>query len=200
MHDAREHRARNAEHRRDHQHQALRGGEGGGQRSGLQRAVHGAAGTGFALQFYQLHRLTKEVLSSMGGPVIHVVRHRARRRDRVDRGNFGKRIRDVRGGFVAVHGLHDFFRAHSSLLIVRLLFGLCHSLYYMQLCFYFQLKKPENMATEESAGRSCMSRPIQQSPWMLSRTDGIRGSSGSSGSPGHAAGHVSPASSSRRRS
>jgi hypothetical protein len=35
--------ARDLVHIGDHQQQALRGGEGGGQRAGLQRAVHGSA-------------------------------------------------------------------------------------------------------------------------------------------------------------
>ena len=117
MHDAGEHGARDAEHRRDHQHQALRCRKGGGQGAGLKRTVHGTAGAGFALQLYQLYRLTKEVLSPMGGPIVHMICHRARRRDRIDRGNFGKRIRDICGCLVAVHGFHDFFRAHSFLLV-----------------------------------------------------------------------------------
>ena len=109
MHDAGKHGAGDTVHRRDHQHEALRGCIGGGKGTGLQSAVHGAAGAGFALHLNQLHRLTEKVLLAVRGPVVHMVGHRAGRRDGVDGGNFGERVRNIRRGLVAVHRLEHFF-------------------------------------------------------------------------------------------
>ena len=95
--------------RRDHQHQPLAGGIACGQRPGLQRAVHGAAGTRLALHLHQPHRLAEEIAHSIGRPRIHMLRHGAGGRDGVDRRNFCKRIAGIGGGLVAVHSLplHD---------------------------------------------------------------------------------------------
>ena len=111
MHNARELGTGDAIHGRDHQHQALRGRIRGGEGPCFQRAVHRAAGAGFTFQFYQLHRLAEQILLSVGRPVIHVVGHRAGRGNRIDRGNFGKRIGSVCRRFVAVH---CFFGQHDS--------------------------------------------------------------------------------------
>ena len=105
VHHAGQHRARDAVHRRDHQHQALGRGVGRGKGAGLERAVHRAAGAGLALHLHQLHRLAEEVFLAVRGPVVHMVRHRAGGRDRVDRRDLGKGIACVRGGLIAVHGL-----------------------------------------------------------------------------------------------
>ena len=51
MEDGRGQLAGDLEHVGDHQQQALRGGEGGGQRAGLQGAVHCARGAAFGLHF-----------------------------------------------------------------------------------------------------------------------------------------------------
>ena len=115
VHDARQHGTGNAEHGRDHQHQALGGGVGGGQRAGLQRAVHGAAGAGLGLELHQLHGLAEEVLFAVGGPVVDVVGHGAGRGDGVDGGDFGERIAYVCGGLVAVHRFEDFGISHWGL-------------------------------------------------------------------------------------
>lgn len=66
--------------------------------------MHGAAGAGLALQLHQLHRLTKEVLLAVGGPVIHVVGHGTGGGDGVDGGNLGKGIAGVGCRLVAIHG------------------------------------------------------------------------------------------------
>ena len=52
MHDRRQQQARDAVHRRDHQHQALGGGVGRAEGAGLQRALHGGAGAGLGLHFH----------------------------------------------------------------------------------------------------------------------------------------------------
>ena len=95
MHDTRQHGARNTEHWRDHQHQALRCGESGGQGPCLQRTVHGTAGACLALELHQLYRLAEQVFLPVGSPVVNMVCHGTRRCDRIDRRDLGKRIRDV---------------------------------------------------------------------------------------------------------
>jgi len=96
-------------HWRYHQHQALRRRVGAGERTGFQRTLHCAAGAGLCLHLHQLRRLTEQVLFTVGGPLVHMVRHGAGRSYGVDRRNLGKRIRYIRGGFVAVHGLERLF-------------------------------------------------------------------------------------------
>ena len=97
----------------DHQHQTLGGGEAGGQRTGLQRAVTGAAGAGLGLHLHQTHRLTEDVLPAVGRPRIGVLRHGAGRGDGVDGCDLGEGVCHIRRRFVAVADLHDL--AHSFL-------------------------------------------------------------------------------------
>ena len=49
----------------DHQQQALRGGVGGGQRTGVERAVHGAGGAGFGLHLRNLDGGAEDVLPTL---------------------------------------------------------------------------------------------------------------------------------------
>ena len=122
VHDTGQHGARDSVHGRDHQQQALGGGVGGGQGSGLQRAVHGAAGAGLGLELHQLHRLAEDILHASGGPLIHVVCHGAGGRDGVDRRHFRERVGDIGGCLVAVHGL-EFLEAHAVSLLFSILSG-----------------------------------------------------------------------------
>ena len=98
----------------DHEEQALGGGVGGGQRACGQRAVHRARGAALGLHLAHLHRGAEDVLLPSGGPLVHQVGHRARRGDRINARHLGKRIGDVRGGVVAVHGFE--FSRHIPLL------------------------------------------------------------------------------------
>ena len=91
----------------DHQHQALRGGEAGGQRTGLQCAVARAAGAGLGLHLHQTNRLAEDVLLAVGRPRVGVLRHRAGGCDGVDGCDLGERIGDVCRRLVAVADLHD---------------------------------------------------------------------------------------------
>ena len=88
----------------DHQQQALGGGVGGGQGACGQGAVDGAGGTGFRLHLDHLDRLAEDVLPAGGGPLVHVVRHRAGRSNGIDAGHLCEGVGHVRGGGVAVHG------------------------------------------------------------------------------------------------
>ena len=98
----------------DHQHQALRGGEAGGQRTGLQRAVTGTAGTGLGLHLHQTNRLTEDVLFAGGRPRVGVLRHGAGRGDGIDGCDLGERIGYVCRRLVTVADLHDLAHRFSS--------------------------------------------------------------------------------------
>ena len=121
VHDRRQQQARDAVHRRDHQHQALGGGVGRAESARLERALHGGAGAGLGLHFHELDRHAEKVLLPLGGPLVHVVGHGAGRRDGVDRRDFGKGIACVRGGLVAVHGFPE--HKNSSLIFSFLYAG-----------------------------------------------------------------------------
>ena len=86
----------------DHQHQALGGGEAGGQSTGLQCAVTCAAG------------LAEDVLSSVGGPFVGFLRHGGRRGDGIDARYLGKGIGNIGGGFVAVTDFQELAHIGSS--------------------------------------------------------------------------------------
>lgn len=60
----------------EHQQQTLRCGEGGGQRPGLQRAVHGACRTAFGLHLDDLGYRSPEVHLFGHRPFIGVLTHR----------------------------------------------------------------------------------------------------------------------------
>ena len=93
-------------HIRNHQEQALGSGVGGGEGTGSEGTVHGTCGTGFGLHLDNLDFGSEDVLQSVSTPLIDKVSHRAGRCDRVDCGNFGIRVADMRRGVVAVHGFH----------------------------------------------------------------------------------------------
>ena len=92
-----------AVHQGQHQHQALRGSEADRQAARLQSAVHGTGRACLGLHLDQLYPLTKQVLFPVGGPDIGFDCHRGRRRNRIDRSNFGKSIRHIGAGFVTVY-------------------------------------------------------------------------------------------------
>ena len=90
----------------DHQQQALRGGIGGGQSAGAQRAVYGTGCAGLGLHLHHLDLGAEDVLQAVGGPLVHKVGHGRRRGDGVDGRYFRERIGYMRRGVVAIHGLH----------------------------------------------------------------------------------------------
>ena len=111
VHDVGQELAPHGVHGGDHQHQALGGGEGGGQRAGLGRAVAGARRPRLGLHLDHVHRGPEQVLSPLGGPLVHLLRHGRRRRDGID----GRYLREGVGHMgrrcVAVHDnvffIHD---------------------------------------------------------------------------------------------
>ena len=96
-------------HVRDHQQQALRGGERGAQRPALQRAVQRAGGTAFALHLHDRRHVAPHVRLALAGPLVGEFRHRRRRGDRVDAADLVEPVRDRCGRLVAVER-----RAHHS--------------------------------------------------------------------------------------
>ncbi|MPM70080.1 hypothetical protein SDC9_117031 [bioreactor metagenome] len=107
-------------HGRNHQHQALRGGVGGGQGAGLQRTVAGTGGAGFGLHLNHIHSIPEDVLFPLGGPFVHLLRHNGGRRDWENSGNLRKRVRGVCGSGVAVHDYTFLTQCFHFLPLIRL--------------------------------------------------------------------------------
>lgn len=103
--DARELLARDLVHVRDHQEQALRSRVGGGQSTGTQRTVNGTGCTRLGLHLDDLDRGAKDVLATLGRPLVDMVGHRAGRRNGINSRYLGVRIRNICGRLVAVHRL-----------------------------------------------------------------------------------------------
>ena len=82
------------EHVRQHQQQALRGGERGRHRTGLERAVERARGARLRLHLDHFGHRSPQVRASFGGPRVGVLAHRRRGRDRVDRDHFRQGVGD----------------------------------------------------------------------------------------------------------
>ncbi len=96
--------ARDLVHVGDHQQQALRGGEGGGERAGLQGAVQGAGGAAFALHLDHRGHGAPDVGLLFGGPLVRPFAHVGGRRNGINGDDFVGLMRDVCGRLVAVDG------------------------------------------------------------------------------------------------
>ena len=94
-------------HGGDHQHQALRGGEAGGQSTCFQCAVASTAGACLRLHLHKTHGLIENILLSVGRPFIGLLRHGRRGGNGINGGYLREGIRYVCGGFVTVTDLHD---------------------------------------------------------------------------------------------
>ena len=101
--DAGEQLACNFIHIGDHQQQTLRCRVGGGQGTGGQGTVDGAGSASLGLHFDDLDRIAKDVLLTLGRPLIHIVSHGAGRSNRIDAGHFSKCVGDPRSGVIGVH-------------------------------------------------------------------------------------------------
>ena len=119
VHDVGQELAPHGVHGGDHQHQALGGGEGGGQRARLGRAVAGARRTRLGLHLDHVHRGPEQVLPPLGGPLVHLLRHGRRRRDGINRRHLREGVGHVGGRRVAVH--YNIFFVHIGSAPSRLL-------------------------------------------------------------------------------
>jgi len=113
MEDRRGQLARDLVHVGDHQQEALRGGEGGRQRPGLERAVHGAGSAAFRLHFDDGRNGAPEVWAAFGHPLVSPFTHVGRGGDGIDGGDFRCFIGDVGRGLVAVNDGNFLFVTHE---------------------------------------------------------------------------------------
>ena len=120
MEDGRDELAGNLVHVRDHQQQTLRSRESGGERTCVQRTVNSTCGTCLRLHLLHENGLAEEVLATCGSPLVHVLCHRRRRRDRIDSSHLGEHVSYMRRSCVTIHG-HKFF-LFCHFIVVLLLF------------------------------------------------------------------------------
>ena len=119
--------AGNLVHIWNHQQQALRGSVGGGEGTGLERAVNSTGGAALALHFLHEDCLAEHVLAACGRPFIDILRHRRRRGDGIDGCYFRKHIAHMRCGLVAVAGeeffrfIHNVLKENSCVIVLWLL-------------------------------------------------------------------------------
>ena len=105
----------NLVHVGDHQQQALGCGKRSRQGAGSQGSVDCAGRTAFGLHLGHTDRLAEQIQPAVGGPFVHTFCHDRRRRDRINRGDFGKRISDMGSSRIAVHRFHRSFNQNASL-------------------------------------------------------------------------------------
>ena len=101
---AREHLTCNLVEVRDHEKQTLRCGVGRGQSACDEGTVNGTCRTCLRLHLRDLNRVTEDVLQTLRCPLVRVLSHRRRRRDRIDSRDVGERIRRMRRRLVTIHG------------------------------------------------------------------------------------------------
>ena len=106
-------------HVRDHQQKALGSGVGRGERAGCKGAMHSARSTALRLHLSEPYLLAEQVFLTGSGHLVGLLRHHGRRRDRVNSGNFGKRIGYVCRGAITVHGLGFSCHTRYFLLLIQ---------------------------------------------------------------------------------
>ncbi len=104
----------------DHKEKSLRSGICCCERACCERAVNGACRACFGLHFNNLYLVSENVFEPARRPCVGVFRHRAGRRDGIDCGNFRKRIRNVCGSGVTVHGNHFSCHVFSSVFYLHI--------------------------------------------------------------------------------
>ena len=106
--DARGQLAGDLVHVGDHQEQPLRGREGGGQRSTLERPVERPGGTALTLHLHHRGHASPDVLAALAGPLVGQLGHRGRGGDGVDAADLVEPVGGRDRRLVAVDG-----RAHQ---------------------------------------------------------------------------------------
>ena len=102
----------NLVHVRNHEQQALRGGERSGQRTGLQRAMHRSGSAAFALHLDHVGHCAPDVLDTLRRPFVRPFAHVGRRSDGINGNDFVNPIGDVGDRLVCIHGLELAFHEH----------------------------------------------------------------------------------------
>ncbi|MNF79985.1 hypothetical protein D3C84_622160 [compost metagenome] len=97
-------------HIRQHQHQPLTGGEGGGERPRLQGAVYSAGRPPFTLHLHYCGDIAPEVTLPLVRPGVGQLRHGRGGGDGIDGAHFAQLVRHPGRGFVAID--HDQFMFH----------------------------------------------------------------------------------------
>ena len=76
MEDAGQQFACNLVHIGNHEQEALAGSEGACEGTSLQRTMNGTSSTAFALHFLNHYCVAEEVLTTLSGPLVNMLRHR----------------------------------------------------------------------------------------------------------------------------
>ena len=97
----------------DHKEQALRRRKGRRERACFEGAVHSACSACFGLHLCDANLLSEQVQTSVCRPLVSDFRHRRGRSDRINCGNIGKCIRDMRSSGITVDR-HGFCHSVSS--------------------------------------------------------------------------------------
>ncbi|MBV6467451.1 MAG: hypothetical protein PGMFKBFP_02812 [Anaerolineales bacterium] len=105
--------ARDLVHVGDHQQESLRGGEGGGEGAGLERAVHRPGRAAFGLHLDHEGSRVPDVRPFFSGPLVREFAHGGGGGDGVDGDDFVDAMRHRCGGFVSVYGNDVSFHACS---------------------------------------------------------------------------------------
>ena len=105
--DTRSQLASDLVHVGDHQEQALRGGEGGAERTRLQRAMERAGRAALALHLDDFRHGAEDVLAARVAPLIGQLAHRRRWRDGVDRDYFAQAVGNRGRRFISVKNFHN---------------------------------------------------------------------------------------------
>ena len=114
MKDGRRQLAGDLVHVGEHQHEPLRRSERGGQRAGLERAMHGAGGAALALHLLNDWNIAPDIGEARRAPLVGALGHGRGGRDRKDRADLVDAIGDVGDGGVAVHGDSEDVFSHLS--------------------------------------------------------------------------------------
>jgi hypothetical protein len=104
-------------HVRDHEEEALGGGEGRGEGARGEGAVHRAGGAGLGLQLDDLGDGAPYVLAALGGELVGELAHVGGGGDRVDRDDLAQGMGHVGGGGVPVDHDHVLRIGHMGSLI-----------------------------------------------------------------------------------
>ena len=68
--------------------------------------MHCARSTCLRLHFDETYLLPEDILHSLCSKAVNVLRHRRRRRDRIDRRHIRKGVGNIAGSCISVHRLH----------------------------------------------------------------------------------------------